>query len=93
MHGIPNVGKSGRVTFLFAVAMDSASAQWLEQLRLDLLAQRANQREQWLRAALGSLPVQARGRACFSRTMRCITSLGPRDAWEVVKKMISFRIL
>ena len=34
------------------LAMASASAQWLEQLRLDLLAQRANQRARWLRETL-----------------------------------------
>ena len=47
-----------------AVAMASASAQWLEQLRLDLPArQRANQRSPWLRKTLTALPVEGRDRA------------------------------
>ena len=44
-------------------AMASASAQWLEQLRLDLPAQRANQRSPWLRKTLTALPVEGRDRA------------------------------
>ena len=43
--------------------MASASAQWLEQLRLDLPAQRANQRSPWLRKTLTALPVEGRDRA------------------------------
>ena len=38
--------------------MASASARWLEQLRLDVLAQDADQRAVWLRKTVGALPVQ-----------------------------------
>ena len=43
---------------LLVFAMASASAQWLEQLRRDLPAQRANQRSSWLRQTLFALPVE-----------------------------------
>ena len=43
--------------------MASASAQWLEQLRRDLPAQRANQRSSWLRQTLFALPVEGLERA------------------------------
>ena len=43
--------------------MASASAQWLEQPRLDFPAKRANQRSRWLRETLFALPVEGRERA------------------------------
>ena len=45
--------------------MASASARWLEQLRLDVLAQDADQRAVWLRQTVGALPVQCGDRACL----------------------------
>ena len=45
--------------------MASASARWLEQLRLDVLAQDADQRTAWLRQTVGALPAQCADRACL----------------------------
>ena len=59
-------GECGSFFCVLAVlAMASASARWLEQLRLDVLAQDADQRAVWLRKTVGALPVQCGDRACL----------------------------
>ena len=57
---------------LLAMASASLSASWLEQLRLDLLAQRANQRARWLHRTLDDLPVDGEDRVCLLELCRTL---------------------
>ena len=51
--------------FFVLLAMASACASWLDQLRVDLLAKRANQRTRWLHGTLDALPVDGLDRVCL----------------------------
>ena len=65
--------------------MASTSASWLEQLRLDLLAQRANQRARWLHRTLDDLPVDGEDRV-FTGIMLNITIVPPGEGGKLKKQ-------
>ena len=54
------------------LAMASVCASWLDQLRVDLLAKRANERIQWLHGTLDALPVDGRDRVCLLELCRTL---------------------
>ena len=54
------------------LAMASACASWLDQLRVDLLAKRANERSRWLHGTLDALPVDGRDRVCLLELCRTL---------------------
>ena len=54
------------------LAMASVCASWLDQLRVDLLAKRANERSQWLHGTLDALPVDGRDRVCLLELCRTL---------------------
>ena len=54
------------------LAMASVCASWLGQLRVDLLAKRANERIQWLHGTLDALLVDGRDRVCLLELCRTL---------------------
>ena len=54
------------------LAMASVCASWLDQLRVDLLAKRANERIRWLHGTLDALPVDGRDRVCLLELCRTL---------------------
>ena len=58
--------------FFVLLAMASDCASWLDQLRVDLLAKRANERIRWLRGTLDALPVDGRDRVCLLELCRTL---------------------
>jgi len=68
--------------------MASAIAPWLEQLRLDLLAQRANQRARWLHRALDDLPVDGEDRVCLLGLCRTLQLSRHGDGGKLKKQAL-----
>ena len=70
------------------LAMASAIASWLEQLRLDLLAQRANQRARWLHRTLDDLPVDGEDRVCLLGLCRSLQLSRHGDGGKLKKQAL-----
>eukprot|EP00434_Breviolum_minutum_P028084 symbB.v1.2.024842.t1/scaffold2378.1/size80641/1 len=68
--------------------MASAIASWLEQLRLDLLAQRANQRARWLHRTLDDLPVDGEDRVCLLGLCRSLQLSRHGDGGKLKKQAL-----
>ena len=68
--------------------MAAAIASWLEQLRLDLLAQRANQRARWLHRTLDDLPVDGEDRVCLLGLCRSLQLSRHGDGGKLKKQAL-----
>ena len=70
------------------LAMASAIASWLEQLRLELLAQRANQRARWLHRTLDDLPVDGEDGVCLLGLCRTLHLSRHGDGGKLKKQAL-----